>query len=205
MTGSLLFRPKPHFGPIYLYLTKTEYAGSWCDGGSVPVSVASKYRSIERVGTSTPDEVRQHRREGFPSDTLPYLYIPPNTPMRDNTWTNIQLGNRVYPNPKIDQYEEDAYILCMATAVSRSLMKRLGKMCCVRIISISSLKRSLDEQIGSIGYKGGMRYTSSTNRGHYLKSSADSWQQEYRFAWPTAFKDDLWVEIPPGTAQRVVL
>lgn len=40
----------------YLYLTRPEWAETWISGGTVPIALASKYRSIEREGTLTPDE-----------------------------------------------------------------------------------------------------------------------------------------------------
>lgn len=181
---------------LYLYLTEPEWASAWIDGGNVPFYVASTYKSDERSGTMTPDE------NLIDSSTFDVVEKAPMAKFygdhRGVLVTNCNFGAGII-NGTIDRHYEDGLVICTATKRSRYIAKRLGKKACVKINDISKLKRLVDEQTGVKGITGLCKYTSSHVRHHFLKSSDDDWQREYRLFWKGV--TNIKVDIPPGMAE----
>ncbi len=202
---ALFFSPIPHRGPVYLYLAKEEYAKVWVEGGEIPIFPARTYLSHERSGVMTPDEIQQRATslvdqraaDAFFGGEKPsggtnfYFY---NCLAADQTGSYTLHGS-------IAQRVEDAYVLCFSTVKSRLIMERLGKTICVVISDPDALRLELDRALGEVSHFGKVGYTFDDNRGHFVKSMADSWQAEYRFVWVRAGSDMVKVKISAGHAQ----
>lgn len=188
--------------PKYLYLTRPEWADVWISGGTVPIALASKYRSIEREGTLTPDENLIHdspvdnaslRDMGFHFENIRGLTFNGNT-----------FNGRPLPDFKnASYYSEDGLILSFSNALSTKLRERLGKVACVEMLDINGLKACIDSQLGAVGTAKDCQYTSDHQRNHFLKSVHDEWQQEFRIFWPGT--ESRTVMLPPGFACHVAL
>ena len=100
-------------------------------------------------------------------------------------------------------YVEDGLILSLCNRKSSDIARKLGKTACVRIESIEVLKRTLDECFGIVGEMAPCNYTSDHQRNHFLKSTEDAWQDEFRIFWP--IQEEKTVQIPGGLAKRVKL
>ncbi|HAU5610520.1 hypothetical protein M5R23_05890 [Citrobacter freundii] len=179
----------------YLYLTRVEWISPWVDGGMVPLEKASKYKSIERNGTLTPDEnlidTSSHHLESMLGS------------MFDLQGGSIKMeGCRNQRGPLPDMFfhrrVEDGLVFCLANRRSNFIAKKLNKVACVKILDIEKLKACLDEQIGIVSTMGQCSYTKSHERNHFVKSFLDSWQDEFRLFWPNAESTN--VEIPKNTA-----
>lgn len=188
--------------PTYLYLTKQEWVTTWEQGGVVPISLASRYKSVKRSGTRTPDENVIHRS---PIDirTLKSVGIH----IEDVRGLNIN-GYRhngvAIPNiTNAAFYNEDGLIQSFATKASAEIARRLGKAACVEIVDFDALKSAIDAQLGVVGIAKACAYTFDHQRNHFLKSIADIWQYEFRIFWPLL--EEGLVEIPPGISRRVRL
>ncbi|MFW2478873.1 MAG: hypothetical protein ACN4GF_01905, partial [Lentimonas sp.] len=91
------------------------------------------------------------------------------------------------PIPKIENasyYNEDGLILSFCNTLSDAIAKKLGKECCVKITKLKELRKSIDAQIGVKGVMQDCKYTNDHRRNHFLKSTEDQWQQEFRMFWP---------------------
>lgn len=189
----------------YLYLTRPGWADAWINGGSVPISPASKYLSQDRRGIMTPDEVRQ-RHVSFLSpgalETAEELgggYIAfENCSIRyeDGTEEEVARG-------WVESEEQDALILCFSRLLSRSLMRRLNKRTVVRILDMNFLKSSVDDQLGTTGFLGDVEYTIGPDRSHFLKSMEDAWQAETRMMFRPSEIVETLIHIPPGLGEVV--
>ena len=187
----------------YLYLTKYEWTSAWINGGTVPLSLASKYLSSSRSGTQTPDETRIH---SSPHDLtkLPLVKIDPDTNIRNITFTGNRLNGVLLPNVINGKYyREDGLILCFCNSRSRAIAKSLGKVACVKINDMLTLKQHIDNQLQVEGIMQPCEYTNDHQRGHFLKSTKDAWQEEYRIFWP--YPEPQYVEIPTKTARLAAL
>lgn len=182
----------------YLYLAYEKFTDAWVNGGKVPLYKASTYRRLERGGVYTPDEnlidTSTHSIDTF----LGFF------PSSDNA--TITIGTFMTPkvnitNAVINRRTEDGLVLCLANRRSNYIAKKLKKEACVEILDVAELKNVLDEQIGKKGVMGNCAYTESHKRNHFLKSSLDSWQEEYRIFWKDA--DSIEVEIPKNLARRI--
>jgi len=115
-------------GPLYLYLSKPEWANAWIDGGTVPLFLASKYLDSERKGVMTPDEVNQERWDGANEDDLVGL-IKIEGDCSNIKLTGCSINGRMMPDTRIDKFREDSFIQSFSTELSSSVMARLDKVC----------------------------------------------------------------------------
>lgn len=163
--------------------------------------LASTYRSIERNGIFTPDENiidnSTHSLDvlkGFldVSEVQNNLYI---------SFKDVNFGEKSMDGVIFDRRHEDGLVLCLSNSESAFRARKMKKVACVRIYDVKALKRIIDGQLGKKSIAGDCEYTTGHRRGHFLKSTADSWQKEYRMFW----KHDRNVEItlPPGIATLV--
>lgn len=185
----------------FLYLTKPEWVDAWVNGGTVPLSCASSYLSVERHQTKTPDENLIDTSSHDVKSLEPLVRIVSEG---GASLTNISIGKvinngmLVAQDILINRQYEDGLILCVSNRKSNFIAKRFGKFACVRILDINLLKDALDEQIGVVSQMGKCSYTTGHLRNHFLKSSLDSWQDEFRLFWPNQAARE--VIIPKGTA-----
>lgn len=190
--------------PLFLYLNEIEHAKTWIEGGYIPMKRASSYLSSERSGTRTPDEVRQHRWDGArPATFEGVIKIEGN--VKDIRFTGTTVNGNHIPDTRIDDYEEDAFVLCLSHTRSDELAKRLGnKKCCIEIKDVSLLISAL-QTVGDARY-GRVRYTKSEHRSHFMKSIDDAWQDEYRFVIPTdGDLDKIDICLKPGVGTTVIV
>ncbi len=182
----------------YLYLQFENYAETWVNGGKIPLFKASKYKREDRQGIYTPDENQidnsSHGDEVFGG------MISFGSDVQGSIGSISAPGFHI-ENILLDRRLEDGLILCLANRRSNYIAKKLKKEACVEITDIVALKNILDEQIGQIGVMGKCRYTDLHHRNHFLKSSLDSWQDEFRIFWKDA--EDIEVTIPKGLAKRI--
>ncbi|VWX58933.1 hypothetical protein [Sphingorhabdus sp. 109] len=189
--------------PLFLYLNEIEYAKTWIEGGQIPLMRASFYRSAERNGTSTPDEVRQFRWDGASPETFEGIAnIGQN--VQNIQFINFRSNGIPIPDTRIDVYEEDAFLLCLSHTKSKALAERFeNKKCCVEITDISLLISALGA-FENVRY-GRVKYTKFDDRSHFMKSIKDAWQDEYRFVIP-ANKGlrEININLPPGVAGNLI-
>ncbi len=186
----------------YLYLTKKDWVSTWVNGGVVPIIPASTYLSNDRNGTMTPDENRIHES---PVDvtTLPAIDIK-GASIKNLTYTgNVINGVKAPEVVDAQYYIEDGIILSFCNKKSKQIAKDLEKEACVKILDIEYLKSIIDEQLGIEGISGDCEYTEDHNRNHFLKSTHDSWQSEYRMFWPITEAQE--VTIPKGLSKSIKL
>lgn len=184
----------------YLYLTRPEWAETWVSGGQVPIALASTYRSVDRVGTMTPDENLIHdapvdiaslRHSGFHFENVKGL-----------TFTGNTLNGQLLPSfENANYYTEDGLILSFSNVLSFDICARLGKAACVEILDVDALKAAIDDQLGVAGTAKNCTYTADHRRDHFLKSVHDEWQHEFRIFWPLC--EGRNVLLPHGMARHV--
>jgi hypothetical protein len=185
---------------IFLYLTETEWAKTWIEGGEIPINLASSYRSESRDGIMTPDENLIHesaipipslKQHGFHFENVKNL-----------TFTNnFSNGVRLPDIHNANYYSEDGLILSFCNHFCLITAEKLGKRACVKILDIEKTKKKLDKQLGCKGIMKSCQYTESHQRNHFLKSTEDQWQDEYRIFWKR--KIEKRVKVPSGTATLV--
>ncbi|WP_193049794.1 hypothetical protein [Pseudoalteromonas undina] len=186
----------------YLYLTRKEWALTWLNGGVIPILPASTYLSNERNGTSTPDENRIH---DSPVDitTLPGVDFG-GASIKSLTYTGNTFNGVKAPDVvNAKYYLEDGIILSFCNRKSKSIAKRLGKTAAVKIFDIEELKTIIDKQLGVKGVIGNCEYTTDHKRNHFLKSTEDQWQDEYRIFWPIT--EPKQITLPKGIAASIKL
>ncbi|GAA1148995.1 hypothetical protein [Nocardioides aquiterrae] len=198
----------PDGEPKYLYLAEQAYADTWINGGDVPIYPASRYLDTVRDGTKTPDEVMQKSITGASMNFLSenrILKIGPGAAVTGLVFENCTFnGVRVPGRIEINQYPEHSLILCMSNVYDVAIMERLGHKAALRIPSVAALKACIDPQIGADSMCGRVDYTSeSGNRGHFLKSTDDQWQNEYRLVWvgDGLGAEAKWVTLAAGLAE----
>ncbi|HDW0150894.1 TPA: hypothetical protein ROH98_003324 [Enterobacter asburiae] len=183
----------------YLYLTKAEWVFPWIRGGVVPLFQASTYLSDERDGVMTPDE---NLIDTSTHDIKAYGNLARIQGGGSISFTNSTINGVFHPGTiKFEQRVEDGLVLCLANSKSSEIARRLGKRACVEISDVEHLKRYLDRQLGIESAMRACEYTNGHNRNHFLKSSLDSWQDEFRIFWPGA--KSTRVSIPSGMAKKV--
>ncbi|HDS9898497.1 TPA: hypothetical protein QH942_002777 [Klebsiella aerogenes] len=167
----------------YLYLTQPEWAGAWVNGGEIPLNLATAYKRMDRDGIYTPDE-------GLIDDTTHDIQLfDPAIIQFGGDFKNVSIGGItvggevVFSNFNGSRYADDGVILSLCNQKDASIKDRLRKSVCVEIISIDVLKRELDNQFGVVSEARNCEYTNTHNRGHFLKSEQDSWQDEFRLFW----------------------
>lgn len=183
----------------YLYLTKPEWVFPWIRGGVVPLFQASTYLSDERDGVMTPDE---NLIDTSTHDIKAYGNLARIQGGGCISFTYSTINGVFHPGTiKFEQRVEDGLVLCLANSKSSEIARRLGKRACVEISDVEHLKRYLDRQLGIESAMRACEYTNGHNRNHFLKSSLDSWQDEFRIFWPGA--KSTRVSIPSGMAKKV--
>ncbi|QMI05837.1 hypothetical protein [Citrobacter sp. RHB25-C09] len=182
----------------YLYLQFERYANTWINGGTVPLFKASKYRREDRLGIYTPDENQIDNSTHSDAIFDGRVKFGPNA---QGYIGSLSAPGIYMQNIVLDRKVEDGVILCLANRRSNFIAKKLKKEACVEIVDVIELKNILDEQIGITGVMGECSYTNLHHRNHFLKSSQDSWQDEFRIFWKDA--DDIEVKIPKGLAIRI--
>jgi len=186
----------------YLYLSKLEHVDAWVNGGKIPLSLAGKYLRQERGGIYTPDENR------LLDANADIDLMPPGLDMGGAraVWSigNTYNGAKLPDIQAINGYQ-DALIHCMSNDIDADAAGRMGKVACVRILSIERLKSVLDAQLGAESRSGRCIYTDEQRQiDHFVKSLHDRWQNEYRLVWP-GITDAREVDLPSGIAETVVL
>ena len=177
---------------------------AWIYGGEVPISLASSYLSTLRSGTKTPDENLINDMNIDIQELRPLISISEGGGFRNATFQGNFVNGRRLPDVHDGNYfHEDGLILSFSLLKSGELAARLGKKACVKIQDIESLKHGVDSQLGLSGTSRDCEYTDGPNRNHFLKSSADSWQQEHRIFWPC--NSPRSVVLPSGIAELVTL
>lgn len=186
----------------YLYLTHAEWASAWVNGGVVPLSLASKYKSMEREGIYTPDENLIHESNVDLMSLKGAVSFGENPNVRNFNFIGCRLGGIQVPDViGASLYMEDGLIQSFCNVFDVGIANRLGKTACVRIRNIEKLRKYMDKRLGRRSRFGDCEYTRDHRRNHFLKSIDDDWQQEYRFFWPK--KDSCSVELPVGVAEVV--
>lgn len=183
---------------LYLYLKEHAFVDAWVKGGKVPFYVASTYVSERRVGVYTPDE------NLIDSSTFNVKRLDG---MIEFVGDNSNIGffgcyaNGVRLDGTVHRHYEDGLVICLSKKRGKHLARKLNKKACVKINDINILKRLVDEFTGITGAQGLCEYTPGHKRHHFLKSTYDSWQEEYRMFWPGC--GNIEIEIPPGLAEPV--
>ena len=183
----------------YLYLTEIYYKKSWIEGGKVPLSLASRYVSAEREGVMTKDENLVFDSPLGMNGLLPFISFGPAFQARDFPINGFGASGRVLQDMEINQYYEDGAVLCLSNSCSEETARRFGKQICLRINDINVLKGEVDRQMGVASKMSACKYTDGPERNTFLKSSADSWQDEFRLFWLNCDARD--VVLPPGMAE----
>lgn len=183
----------------YLYLTNSEWANPWVNGGDVPFYKASRYKNDVRDKILTPDENVIDNSEFDRRDLRPFfnLILGPES----KTQVNIEFKDKStgkLVSRRLDVVHEDGLVVCFANRRSRYICKKLDKSCCLKIHDVGYLFDILSEKIGFRGEHGACSYTKGHLRNHFLKHVDDSWQDEYRLFWPGV--EAVSVELPPGIA-----
>lgn len=185
----------------YLYLPETEFVETWVNGGEIPLNLASTYRRAERDGKYTPDENLIYRSSVNLKIYEPFLEIGQAVNL---TIIDPKINGR--PAPSVFgamKLLEDGLVFCCSNSFSKKIAAGLNSKACVRIFEISKLKDVFDKQLGIEGVMGICKYTDGHERDHFLKSTKDDWQDEFRIFWD--IKEAKWVHIPAGLAEEVPL
>jgi hypothetical protein len=184
----------------YLYLTHKSWVHSWVHGGEVPINLASYYKREERAAIYTPDEARIDRSSMDINKLAPAVEFGGSN-------RNIYIGKVVYngvvlgTDINIDRCDEDGLILSLCNKKSKNIAARLQKTACVRIHDVERLASVINEQLGVKATISECLYTTSHERNHFLKSHADSWQDEYRLFW--RYAKPTRVRLPAGIATQI--
>ena len=186
----------------YLYLTHAEWASAWVNGGAVPLSLASKYKGMDRDGIYTPDENLIHDSNVDLMSLRGLVSFGENPYIKNLNIIGCSINGVMIPDViGANIYTEDGLIQSFCNVFDVDIAKRFGKAACVRIHDIDKLRKYMDKRLGSRSRFGNCEYTHDHQRNHFLKSVDDSWQQEYRLFWPN--KDACSVQLPPRVAEVV--
>lgn len=184
----------------FLYLTKADWADAWIKGGQIPISLASSYLSDSRDGILTPDENLVHDST-YPIPDFRQFGIHFNN-VKSITMSGNKFNGKKIPDVKnASYYKEDGLILSFCDELDAKIAHRMGKKVCVKILDMECLKTVLDKEVGSKGIMKGCTYTKGFQRDHFLKSTEDSWQKEFRIFWPK--NKSFWVNIPSNIGELV--
>lgn len=186
----------------YLYLSEKWHCEAWVNGGEIPIKIASTYLSNKRNGILTPDENLIHKGE-YPVPSLMKfgIYIQE---VKSLTITDSTSGTQRIPDIiDASYYKEDGLILSFCNVFDPEIAKRMGKVACVEIKDMDTLKDIISEQLSCDVIADYCKYTKSHERNHFLKSVNDKWQQEYRLFWKLLENKN--VTLPPGIARVVPL
>ena len=195
-------RPDPVVAK-YLYLAAESHADTCVRGGMIPIKLASTYLSDQRAATRTPDEGRIYDSAVDLEVYQPVVRFVGDG-FRNITLTKIFKDGQKLPDVfGASRYRDDGLILSFCNQNSEAVARRFNRQVCVQILDIGALKRCIDQQIGIKGIMAPCRYTTDHQRNHFLKSTEDAWQQEYRLFWARTDDKERWVQINTGLARRV--
>lgn len=183
----------------FLYLSEVSYTHAWLHGGDIPLEVASTYKSKERNGIYTPDENIIDDSTHDVADFKRFFDFGDNA--QGNTFVNCSFGGRFIPHMKINRRHEDGVVFCLSNSFKISIAERMKKVACMQIHDVDKLQAIMDKQIGKQSIAGSCSYTHLHYRGHFEKSYADAWQDEYRFFWH--HDQSVKITLPPGIAKLV--
>lgn len=177
-----------------------EWAKTWVHGGTIPIKPASTYLNDQRDSIYTPDENLIHDSDiDIPSYRKYGIHIED---CKDITITNCIFNGQLIPDVyNASYYKEDGLILSFCNKKSNKICKGLNKKACVKIINIEELKQKLDLQLGCEGEMRACEYTQDHQRNHFLKSTEDAWQDEFRIFW--RIPEERNVSIDKGTAKLI--
>lgn len=188
----------------YLYLNELWYSKAWINGGKIPLSLASTYKSKERGGVKTPDENLIHESNIDIGPIFPLLsFFGLGDGMKNFTFKNVSIQGIDIPHiSNASYYKEDGIVLCLSKVRDKKVAEKFGnKKCCLKILNVDILKNIIDAQIGVFGKIKDCTYTKDFQRNHFLKSVKDSWQCETRIFWPA--EKGIEIILPPGVAEMV--
>ena len=169
----------------------------------IPIPLASRFVSETREGTCTPDENLTHRSNVDLTTLSPWIHISTSS----NVISLNIIGSTENGVPMSDIVDgtyahEDGLILSLSNRCDREIAERLGKEGCVEILNVSHLKNILYQQLGLESTMRACEYTDLHQRNHFLKSTEDAWQEEFRLFWPIVLNDAK-VNLPAGIARRI--
>ncbi len=194
-------KPLPLDMIVYVYLPQATYVNTWVSGGRLPLSLASKYKAVERHGALTPDENLIHHATGNALPVLREFGIDPNRGSEVVNSLFIGSSGLVV----VDRVAiRDGLVLCFSKTLSSVVAGRFYRKLCVRLDDVKSLKRILDDQLGSVSQAASCDYVNDYTRDHFVKSERDSWQDEFRLFWPE-IQTASTVVLPAGVATQVPL
>jgi len=180
---------------FYLYLTNPEWADAWISGGVVPFFTASRYISVERSGTTTPDE-------NLIDNSTFDVHTPYNGLLIEGAARGLRFENCIIEGRRlhgtVDRYYEDGLVICTSTKRSKFIARKLGKKACVRILDIKKLIRIVEDATKVSCKAGVCEYTKLHFRNHFMKSTHDEWQMEFRLFWHNV--RDIEILLPPRIA-----
>jgi len=187
---------------LYVYLPCASYVTTWVSGRTLPLSLAGKYKAVERRGALTPDENLTHRATGNALPILREFGIDPyqGSEVNNSLFIGGSSGLVVVDRVAV----RDGLVLCFSKTLSSSVAGRFYRTFCVRIDDVEALKLNLDAQLGSVSQAGSCEYVDDYTRDHFVKSFKDSWQDEFRLFWPDV-QAAANVVLPAGIAVEVDL
>lgn len=185
----------------FLYLANAEHAENWLSGGPVPLFPSSNYKSEERNGVMTPDEVDDISALGFRSfdhnQKQAFFEKFRGNFHFENCTIASPIGNQIEFSGKYSNIEDDRLILSVSRVLSRRLMSKFGnKTQVLEICKPLELMEFIDEQLGVQGEFKHIEYTERFDRNCFLKAMEDCWQCEARFAWKVPDLKEYWVRVP---------
>lgn len=185
---------------LFLYLKK-EYIDTWINGGQAPIYPASHYNSDIRNGIYTPDENVIRQLTGTTDNVIDAVVKVGQKATLDLHLTGGIIISDVIKSGPIHFFHtwKEYLILCFSTEFSVDIANKFGKNACVKITHFETLKLFIDKQIGeSLAKK--CNYTQKKDRHHFLKSTEDKWQKEFRIVWKHKNKE-VSVEIPKNCCE----
>lgn len=184
----------------YLYLNFPEWKDAWINGGKIPLNPASVYKRMDRDGIYTPDENLIYESTHDLDQLEPIVKVGVGA-RNVSIGKIISNGVTIAENVQASRYEEDGVILSLCNRKSKSIAKKLKKQACVKIINFELLKKAIDEQLGKVSIAKPCKYTDSYERNHFLKSTEDEWQDEFRLFWD--HQEKVEIILPKGIAKSV--
>lgn len=186
----------------YLYLTKLEWAEAWISGGDIPICLASTYLHDKREGTLTPDENLIHDSNVDLKSLSPIVHFGEGAQVKNFNMIGCSFNGVPIPDiVSANYYKEDGLILSFSNELSEEIARKLGKECCIKVTKLKDLRKAIDAQLGVKGTMNDCEYTNDHQRNHFLKSTEDQWQREFRMFWP--FDKNVTVTIPKGHGKLV--
>jgi hypothetical protein len=196
----------------YRFFDNEDYALAWINGGVVRIAPAATYLSQERDGIMTPDErliyespIPFEEVESFGAFELPRGQITGAT-FTDNVVIDridgIDVVRKIPDLHQVKHYYEDVGVICLCNDDDPAVIKRMKKSWSVDIPDVEKVLSIISEQLGIAGEMGDCEYTRDHQRTHYLKSTADQWQDEFRLVFK-GLKETRFVEVPPGLGQNL--